>query len=120
MLKINSFVVLKFLSNYLTKAIKVKSCSFPFDHVYCHFGFPWWLSSEESACNAGDAGNVGSIPGSWTVTRQAPLSMGFLRQEYWSGFPFPSPGDLPNPGIELTSPPWQADSLPTEPPGKPL
>ena len=39
-----------------------------------------------------------------TVARQAPLSMGFLRREYWSGLPFPPPGDLPNPGIELTSP----------------
>ena len=39
----------------------------------------------------------------WTVACQAPLSMGFSRQEYWSGLPFPSPGDLPNPGIELTS-----------------
>ena len=58
MLKINSFVVLKFLSNYLTKAIKVESCSFPFDHVYCHFGLPWWLSSEESTCNAGDMGSL--------------------------------------------------------------
>ena len=40
----------------------------------------------------------------WTVTHQAPLSMGFLRQEYWSGMPFPPPGDLPDPGIELASP----------------
>ena len=40
----------------------------------------------------------------WTVARQAPLSMGFPRQEYWSGFPFPSPGDLPDPGTEPTSP----------------
>ena len=40
----------------------------------------------------------------WTVASQAPLSMGFFRQEYWSGFPFPSPGDLPDPGIEPTSP----------------
>ena len=40
---------------------------------------------------------------SWTVSHQAPLSMGFSRQEYWSGVPFPSPGDLPDPGIELTS-----------------
>ena len=39
----------------------------------------------------------------WTVARQAPLSMGFSRQEYWSGFPFPPPGDLPNPGIECAS-----------------
>ena len=55
----------------------------------------------------------------WTVARQAPLSMGFSRQEYWSGLPFPSPGDLPNPGIESMSPALQADSLLIEPPGKP-
>ena len=52
-----------------------------------------------------------------TVARQAPLSMGFSRQEYWSGLPFPSPGDLPNPGIEPGSPVLQADALPSEPPG---
>ena len=50
----------------------------------------------------------------WTVAHQAPLSMGYSRQEYWSGLPFPSPGDLPNPGIEPKSPALQADSLPTE------
>ena len=51
----------------------------------------------------------------WTVAHQAPLSMGFFRQEYWSGLPFPSPGDLPKPGIEPTSPDFpvlQPDSLP--------
>ena len=55
----------------------------------------------------------------WTVAYQAPLSMGFSRQEYWSGLPFPSPGDLPNPGIKLESPTLQADALTSEPPGKP-
>ena len=50
---------------------------------------------------------------SWTVACQAPLSMGFFRQEYWSGLPFPSPGDLPNPGIKPRSPVLQANSLPT-------
>ena len=50
----------------------------------------------------------------WTVARQAPLSMGFSRQEYWSELPFPSPGDLSNPGIEPMTPALQADSLPTE------
>ena len=50
----------------------------------------------------------------WTVARQAPLSMGFSRQEYWTGLPFPSPGDLPDPEIEPRSPALQADSLPTE------
>ena len=54
----------------------------------------------------------------WTVAHQASPSMGFSRQEYWSGLPFPSPGDLPNPGIEPSSPGLQADALPSEPPGK--
>ena len=54
----------------------------------------------------------------WTVAYQAPLSMGFSRQEYWSGLPFPSPGDFPDPGIESGSPALQADALPSEPPGK--
>ena len=53
----------------------------------------------------------------WTVAYQATLSMGFSRQECWSGLPFPSPGDLPNPGIEPRSPSLQADVLPSEPPG---
>ena len=55
----------------------------------------------------------------WTVACQAPPSMGFLRQLYWSGLPFPSPGHLPNPGIEPRSPALQADALTSEPPGKP-
>ena len=55
----------------------------------------------------------------WTVAHQAPPSMGFSRQEYWSGLPFPSPGDLPDAGIEPRSPAFQADTLTSEPPGKP-
>ena len=55
----------------------------------------------------------------WTITYQTPLSMGFSKQEYWSGFPFLSPGDLPDPGIKPRSPALQADALPSEPPGKP-
>ena len=54
----------------------------------------------------------------WTVACQAPPSMGFSRQEYWSGLPFPSPGDLPDPAIEPGSPTLQADSLLSKPPGK--
>ena len=54
----------------------------------------------------------------WTVAYQAPLSIGFSRQDYWSGLPFPSPGDLPNPGIEPMSPALQTGTLPSEPPGK--
>ena len=55
----------------------------------------------------------------WTVAYQAPTSMGFSRQEYWSGLPFPSPGALPKPGIKPGSPALQIDALPSEPPGKP-
>ena len=50
----------------------------------------------------------------WTATCQAPLSMGFFGREYWSGLPFPSPGDLPDPGMEPGSPALQADSLLTK------
>ena len=50
------------------------------------------------------------------IAHQAPLSMGFFRQEYWTGLPFSPPKDLPNPGIEPRSPALQADSLPSEPP----
>ena len=56
----------------------------------------------------------------WTVVYQAPLSLGFPRQEYWSELPFPSPGALPNPGIEPTSPALTGRFFTTEPPGKPL
>ena len=55
----------------------------------------------------------------WTVAYWTPRSMEFSRHEYWSGLPFPSPGDLPNPGIEPGSPALQADTLLSEPPGKP-
>ena len=74
---------------YLTKKVKVKSLS----HVRL-FATPW------------------------TVAYQAPLSIGFSRQQYWSGLPFPSPRDLPNPRIESGSPTSQTDTLPSEPPGK--
>ena len=56
----------------------------------------------------------------WTVACQVPLSMGFLKQEDWSGFLFPSPGDLLNPGMELMSPALASGFFATEPPGKPL
>ena len=54
-----------------------------------------------------------------TITHQVPMPMEFSRQEYWSGLSFPSPGDLPDPGIEPRNPALQAISLLTEPPGKP-
>ena len=55
-----------------------------------------------------------------SMDHQVPLSMGFSRQEYWSGSPCPSPGDLPYKGIETRSPALHADSLPSEPLGKPM
>ena len=55
----------------------------------------------------------------WTIAPQAPVSIGFSRQEYWRGLPFPSPGDLTDPGTKPRSPALQADSLPSKPPGKP-
>ena len=57
---------------------------------------------------------------SWTVALQTALSMGFSRQEYWSGLPFPSPGDLPNPGIKPISAALAGGFFTTEPPGKPF
>ena len=56
----------------------------------------------------------------WTEESVGPQSMGYSRQEYWSGLPFPCSGDLPNPGIESISPAFQADALPSKPPGKPI
>ena len=63
------------------------------------------------------ASHVGLFATPWTVAGQAPLSMGFSRQEHQSELPFPSPGDLSDPGIEPRSPALQADGLPSEPPG---
>ena len=79
---------------------------------FSNLGFPGGSDGKEAACNVGD---LDSIPGSgrssgegkWTY--QASLSVGFSRQEYWSELPFPSPGDLPDPGIESRSPKLQAD-----------
>ena len=71
-------------------------------------------------CGGGDGGGglvaklCLTLATPWTVACQAPLFMGFSRQEYWSGLPFPSPGDLPDPGIEARSPSLQTDSLLTE------
>ena len=63
---------------------------------------------------------MSDFPTPWTVAYQVPPSMGFSRQEYWSGLPFLSPRHLPDPGIEPRSPALQADALTSEPPGKPF
>ena len=82
-------------------------------------GFPGGSESKESACNAGSTlkmkvksfSRIWLSATQWTVAHQAPMSMGFSRQEYWTGLPFPSSGGLPNPGIQVGSPTLRADSL---------
>ena len=76
---------------------------------------PLWHKSEVKSLS-----RVQLFATPWTVAYQPPQSMGFSRQEYWSGLPFPSLGDLPDPRIEPGFPTLQADSLPSELPGKPI
>ena len=98
-------------------------------HSFCCVKNHWWallwsikslkkLRSEEEE-EMKSLSHVRLIVTPWTVAYQAPPSMGFSRQEHRSGLPFPSPGDLPNSGIEPGSPTFQADALTSEPPGKP-
>ena len=82
------------------------------DHNAC---LPVLIQSESVSCFV-----VSDSVTPWTVVQQAPVSMGFSKQKYPSGLPFPSPGDLPNPGIEPGAPALQADSLLTELQGKPF
>ena len=91
-----------------------------------HCGFPWSLpfatskiqtSKDQSVCQSLNHVRLFVTP--WTVALQALSFMKFSRQEYWSGLPLSSPGDLPNPGIEPGSPTLQVDSLPAEPQRKP-
>ena len=77
-----------------------------------------WTVARQAPLSVGLSRQVDSAA-PWTVARQAPLSVGLSRQEHWSGLPFPSPGDLPDPGIKPGSPALQADSLLSRPPGKP-
>ena len=83
----------------------------------------WMIHSKSkkkpNACMLNPFSHVWLFATLWTMAHQAPLSMGFSRREYWSGLPFPSPGDLPDPGVEPGSPELLADSLPSEPLGKP-
>ena len=79
------------------------------------------ITTSQKACSSRETDLVKSLSRvqlfatSWTVAYQAPPSMGFSRQDYWSGLPFPSPGDLPDPGIEPGSPKLEADTLTSEP-----
>ena len=80
----------------------------------CDWWIREWVNEYESCSVVSD-----SFATPWTVARQAPLSMEFPRQENWSRLPFPSPGDLPNPGVKPKSPALQVNSLLSDPPGKP-
>ena len=85
---------------------------------HCSGGIAWDLwQSDTSQSEVKSLSRVRLLATPWTVAYQAPPSMGFSRQEYRSGLPFPSPGDLPDPGIEPTSPAFQPDALTSEPPG---
>ena len=81
-------------------------------------GFPAW-GFDKVKVKVKSLSHVQLFATLWTVAYQAPPSMGFSRQEYWSGLPFPSPGDLPNPEIKPWFPALEADALNSEPPGKP-
>ena len=86
-------------------------------HIWKHSACSRYQPTTERYCvwvcmGAWSLSRVRLLATLWTVACQATLFMGFPRQEYWSGLPSPSPGDLPHPGIELGSPAWQADSLP--------
>ena len=79
----------------------------------------WEVIQGEMVGKEGALVHVRLLATPWTVARQAPLSMEFSRQKYWSGLPFPPPGDLPDPGIEPMSPAWQVDTLPLSHMGSP-
>ena len=79
-----------------------------------NWGFVYFLKRDLTHGGGLVAKSCPTLAAPWTVALQAPLSMGFSRQEYWSGFPFPSPGDLSDLGIEPECPALQADNLPTE------
>ena len=104
---LNSIIFYIFMLSFLKLQSKIMSSISNLEDVWL-----FW-------CSLGGGGGLvaklcPTLATSWTVARQAPLPMGFSRQEYWSGLSFPSPGDLPNLGIEPRSPALQADSLPTK------
>ena len=99
-----------------TKVHLVKAMVFPVVMYGCE---SWTIKKAALAAPAHRFSRVRLFATPWTVAPQAPLSMGFFRQEYWSGLPFPSPGDLPEPGIKPRSPSFEAGALTSEPPGKP-
>ena len=96
----------------------VPSLSFLICQLVCHFNFHLILM-KITFCHVLSHSHAQLFATPWTVAHQSPLSIEFSRQKYYRGLSFPSPGDLPNPGIEPASPALQVDSLPTKPSGKP-
>ena len=90
----------------------------PYGIIFCLYLCLYYLRKQVSNFKLLNCVRLFATP--WTIAYQAHPSMGFFRQEYWSGFSFPSPGDLPDEGIKPGSPTLQADALPPEPPGKSL
>ena len=111
-----------------------QSCLTPCDPIDCSPSGPWDFPGKNTGVvcrfllhskgrvkvKVKSLSHVRLFATQWTVALQTPLPMGFSRQEYWSGLPFPSSGDLPDPGIEPRSPALQADALTSEPPTWPL
>ena len=102
----------------LSLLFAAKHASFLPDFMLTLFKTTLWSVYNECLWNCYSLSHVRFFATPWTVARLAPLSIEFSRQEYWSGLPFPSPGDIPNSGIEPRSPALQTDTLASEPPGK--
>ena len=102
--------------HHLEQAVQIQSVLEKSDLNPLCWGFPVGSDGKESEVKSFSPVLLFATP--WTVAYQASPSMGFSRQECWNGLPFPSPGDLPDPGIKPGSPALQADALPSEPPGK--
>ena len=113
---------INFYSSYFMELLKRRTLPEPFIlqilKVKFREGMLGTCFWSHTQCSAQSLSHVQLFATLWTVARQAPLSMGFSRQEYWSGLLCPFPGELPDPGIEAGSPASQADSLPAEPPRK--
>ena len=87
-------------------------------HGMCQWNVDFWIIIITKSEKVKSLSRVRLFVTPWTVVYQAPQSMEFSRHEYWSGVPFPSPGDLPDPGIKPGSPTLHTDALPSKPPGK--
>ena len=107
------------LSDFMSHPQKCKLLSSLFLYSWClEHGIIWW-NSNKMKVKVKSLSRVWLFATPWMVAYQAPWSMGFSRQEHWRGLPFPSPGDLPNPGIEPGSLALEADALQSEPLEKP-